>query len=110
MLTVEAEGEGRLAQLLDLVHLGDWTSYPCCVETDAPPRAHRRHHAVEGGAGLTPGRSDRPGAPAALTQKCDEHHGDGSVVKNRSARVTAPLVSSRTRPAAANVDTGTPPR
>jgi glucose/mannose-6-phosphate isomerase len=37
VLTVEAEGEGRLAQLLDLVHVGDWTSYYLALENDVDP-------------------------------------------------------------------------
>lgn len=34
---VEAEGEGRLAQLLDLIHLGDWTSYYLALANDVDP-------------------------------------------------------------------------
>jgi glucose/mannose-6-phosphate isomerase len=37
VLTVDAEGEGRLAQLLDLVHLGDWTSYYLALDNDVDP-------------------------------------------------------------------------
>jgi glucose/mannose-6-phosphate isomerase len=37
VLTVEAEGEGRLAQVLDLVHLGDWTSYYSALANDVDP-------------------------------------------------------------------------
>jgi glucose/mannose-6-phosphate isomerase len=37
VLTVEAEGEGRLAQLLDLVHLGDWTTYYLALDNDVDP-------------------------------------------------------------------------
>ena len=37
VLTVEAEGEGRLAQLLDLVYLGDWTSYYLALQNDVDP-------------------------------------------------------------------------
>jgi len=37
VLTVEAEGEGRLAQLLDLIHVGDWTSYYLALENDVDP-------------------------------------------------------------------------
>lgn len=37
VLTVEAEGEGRLAQLLDLIHLGDWTSYYVALDNDVDP-------------------------------------------------------------------------
>ena len=37
VLHVEAEGEGRLAQLLDLVHLGDWTSYYVALQNDVDP-------------------------------------------------------------------------
>lgn len=37
VLTVDAEGEGRLAQLLDLVYLGDWTSYYLALENDVDP-------------------------------------------------------------------------
>ena len=37
VLHVEAEGEGRLAQLLDLIHLGDWTSYYLALENDVDP-------------------------------------------------------------------------
>jgi glucose/mannose-6-phosphate isomerase len=37
VLQVEAEGEGRLAQLLDLIHLGDWTSYYLALENDVDP-------------------------------------------------------------------------
>src|SRR3954447_18267818 len=37
VLTVEAEGEGRLAQLLDLIHVGDWTSYYLALDNDVDP-------------------------------------------------------------------------
>ncbi|HLM19125.1 MAG TPA: bifunctional phosphoglucose/phosphomannose isomerase [Acidimicrobiia bacterium] len=37
VLTVEAEGEGRLAQLLDLVHVGDWASYYLALDNDVDP-------------------------------------------------------------------------
>ena len=37
VLTVEAEGEGRLAQLLDLIYLGDWTSYYLALDNDVDP-------------------------------------------------------------------------
>jgi glucose/mannose-6-phosphate isomerase len=37
VLTVDAEGEGRLAQLLDLAHLGDWTAYYLALDNDVDP-------------------------------------------------------------------------
>ena len=37
MITVEAEGEGRLAQLLDVIHLGDWMSYYLALDNDVDP-------------------------------------------------------------------------
>jgi len=37
VLQVEAEGEGRLAQLLDLMYLGDWTSYYVALANDVDP-------------------------------------------------------------------------
>ena len=37
VLTVEAAGEGRLAQLLDLMYLGDWTSYYMALANDVDP-------------------------------------------------------------------------
>jgi len=37
VLTVDAEGEGRLAQLLDLVAVGDWTSYYLALDNDVDP-------------------------------------------------------------------------
>jgi glucose/mannose-6-phosphate isomerase len=37
VLPVEAEGEGRLAQLLDLVYLGDWVSYYLALQNDVDP-------------------------------------------------------------------------
>ncbi len=37
VLHVEAEGEGRLAQLLDLMYLGDWTSYYVALANDVDP-------------------------------------------------------------------------
>ncbi|HEX5587708.1 MAG TPA: bifunctional phosphoglucose/phosphomannose isomerase [Acidimicrobiia bacterium] len=37
VLVVEAEGEGRLAQLLDLMYLGDWTSYYMALANDVDP-------------------------------------------------------------------------
>jgi glucose/mannose-6-phosphate isomerase len=37
VLDVEAEGEGRLAQLLDLIHLGDWASYYVALANDVDP-------------------------------------------------------------------------
>jgi glucose/mannose-6-phosphate isomerase len=37
VLTVEAQGEGRIAQVLDLVHLGDWASYYLALDNDVDP-------------------------------------------------------------------------
>jgi glucose/mannose-6-phosphate isomerase len=37
VLSVQAEGDGRLAQLLDLVYLGDWTSYYLALQNDVDP-------------------------------------------------------------------------
>ncbi|MDP9334103.1 MAG: bifunctional phosphoglucose/phosphomannose isomerase [Actinomycetota bacterium] len=37
VLEVEAEGEGRLAQLLDLMYIGDWTSCYLALENDVDP-------------------------------------------------------------------------
>ncbi len=37
ILEVEAGGEGRLAQLLDLMYLGDWTSYYLALANDVDP-------------------------------------------------------------------------
>jgi glucose/mannose-6-phosphate isomerase len=37
VLAVEAEGEGRLAQLLDLITIGDWTSYYLALDNDVDP-------------------------------------------------------------------------
>jgi glucose/mannose-6-phosphate isomerase len=37
VLTVEAEGEGRLAQLLDLAYFGDWVSYYLALQNDVDP-------------------------------------------------------------------------
>jgi glucose/mannose-6-phosphate isomerase len=37
VITVEAEGEGRLAQLLDVIHLGDWMSYYLALDNDVDP-------------------------------------------------------------------------
>ena len=37
VITVEAEGEGRLAQLLDLIYLGDWMSYYLALDNDVDP-------------------------------------------------------------------------
>jgi glucose/mannose-6-phosphate isomerase len=37
VLTVEAAGEGRLAQLLDLIAIGDWTSYYLALDNDVDP-------------------------------------------------------------------------
>jgi glucose/mannose-6-phosphate isomerase len=37
VLPVHAEGEGRLAQLLDLMYLGDWTSYYLALDNDVDP-------------------------------------------------------------------------
>ena len=37
VLEVEAEGEGRLAQLLDLMYVGDWTSCYLALENDVDP-------------------------------------------------------------------------
>ena len=37
VLTVEAEGEGRLAQLLDLIYTGDWASYYLALDNDVDP-------------------------------------------------------------------------
>jgi glucose/mannose-6-phosphate isomerase len=37
VLTVDAEGEGRLAQLLDLIYVGDWTSYYSALANDVDP-------------------------------------------------------------------------
>ena len=103
VLTVEAEGEGRLAQLLDLIHLGDWTSYYLALDNDVDPGPIDAIMQLKAALGQVDG--------AALErQKCVVHHGAGCARKNRSARRTAPVVTSRTLPAAANVDTATPPR
>ena len=37
VLDVEAEGEGRLAQLLDLMYVGDWTSCYLALQNDVDP-------------------------------------------------------------------------
>jgi glucose/mannose-6-phosphate isomerase len=37
VLEVQARGEGRLAQLLDLVHLGDWASCYLALDNDVDP-------------------------------------------------------------------------
>jgi glucose/mannose-6-phosphate isomerase len=37
VIVVEAEGEGRLAQLLDVIYLGDWTSYYLALDNDIDP-------------------------------------------------------------------------
>jgi glucose/mannose-6-phosphate isomerase len=37
VLRVEAEGEGRLAQLLDLMYLGDWVSCYLALDNDVDP-------------------------------------------------------------------------
>ncbi|MDQ1383147.1 MAG: glucose/mannose-6-phosphate isomerase, partial [Actinomycetota bacterium] len=37
VLEVEAEGDGRLAQLLDLMYLGDWTSCYLALQNDVDP-------------------------------------------------------------------------
>jgi len=37
VLPVEAEGEGRLAQLLDLMYVGDWTSCYLALQNDVDP-------------------------------------------------------------------------
>jgi glucose/mannose-6-phosphate isomerase len=37
VLEVEAEGEGELAQLLDLMYLGDWTSCYLALDSDVDP-------------------------------------------------------------------------
>ena len=37
VLTVEARGEGRIAQLLDLIYLGDWTSTYVALANDVDP-------------------------------------------------------------------------
>jgi glucose/mannose-6-phosphate isomerase len=37
VLQVQAEGENRLAQLLDLMYLGDWTSCYLALENDVDP-------------------------------------------------------------------------
>ena len=37
VITVEAEGEGRLAQLLDVIYLGDWMTYYLALDNDVDP-------------------------------------------------------------------------
>ncbi len=37
VIEVEAEGEGRLAQLLDLIYLGDWASCYLALDNDVDP-------------------------------------------------------------------------
>jgi len=37
VLTVAAEGEGRLAQLLDLMYVGDWASCYLALQNDGGP-------------------------------------------------------------------------
>ena len=37
VITVEAAGEGRLAQLLDLMYMGDWASTYLALDNDVDP-------------------------------------------------------------------------
>ena len=37
ILEVEAAGEGRLAQLLDLIYVGDWASTYLALDNDVDP-------------------------------------------------------------------------
>jgi glucose/mannose-6-phosphate isomerase len=37
ILEVRAEGEGRLAQLLDLMYVGDWVSCYLALDNDVDP-------------------------------------------------------------------------
>ena len=37
VITIDAQGEGRLAQLLDVMYLGDWTSYYLALDNDVDP-------------------------------------------------------------------------
>ena len=37
ILEFSAEGEGRLAQLLDLIYVGDWTSIYLALDNDVDP-------------------------------------------------------------------------
>jgi glucose/mannose-6-phosphate isomerase len=37
VIIVDAEGEGRLAQLLDVIYLGDWMSYYLALQNDVDP-------------------------------------------------------------------------
>ncbi len=37
VLRSKAEGEGRLAQLLDLMYVGDWTSCYLALQNDVDP-------------------------------------------------------------------------
>jgi hypothetical protein len=109
VLVVEAVGEGRLAQLLDLMYLGDWTSLR--PVTPAPPNdvatlTRRRHHRAQGLASPTPDA----GCACRGVQKWVLHQGSGCAANMRSVRATAPVVSSRTRPAFARVVAVTPPR
>ena len=59
VLSVEAEGEGRLAQLLDLMYVGDWTSCYLALQNDVDPGPIDAIFALEG-----PARRDGLGRPA----------------------------------------------
>src|SRR5262249_11000165 len=37
VITIDAEGEGRLAQLLDVMYLSDWPSYYLALDNDVDP-------------------------------------------------------------------------
>jgi glucose/mannose-6-phosphate isomerase len=37
VIAVEAQGEGRLAQLLDLIYVGDWMSCYLALQNDVDP-------------------------------------------------------------------------
>ena len=52
VLSVEAEGEGRLAQLLDLMYVGDWVSCYLALAERRRSRSDRRDLRAEGPAGI----------------------------------------------------------
>ena len=54
VLSVEAQGEGRLAQLLDLMYVGDWTSCYLALQNDVDPGPIDAIFDAEGSAARQP--------------------------------------------------------
>ena len=82
VLSVEAEGEGRLAQLLDLMYLGDWVSCYLALAERRRPRSDRRDLRSE----VAPRQAERRTCPQFSSMACRTRRGSGIGVRSHLSR------------------------